>query len=207
MRRFLQACWVGLVLAGPVAAPALAQSEGLRPDTRLNMVAQMGRAVAQGYYDPQLNGVDWSSALAAARADVLSATDDTAVYDVLRRLANTLNDAHTRFRSPQESLLRRQQLASTVGFTVRLIDGQPVVARQPGRSARRQARADRHPCGQHAVRRRPGEGESDHWARLHSARWSAASRGPCVRRTTRHLGPGGFQGRRKQQPLSRRHLA
>ena len=71
------------------APPVLAQNAPLPP-----VLAEIDRAVREGFFDPRLKGVDWSAAVRRASDELsqLTTEDESVVYD---KLLATLGDSHT----------------------------------------------------------------------------------------------------------------
>ena len=72
--------------------------------------------IAERYYDPKLNGVDWKAVGARYRPLALAAADDDAFWDVLDRMTGELRDAHTRVDSPPRVELRKRDESISLGF-------------------------------------------------------------------------------------------
>jgi hypothetical protein len=65
------------------------------------VLAEIDRQIREGFFDPKLNGADWSGAVAKAAAELSrtpapSAEEQNAIYDCLLAV---LKDSHT-FRMP-----------------------------------------------------------------------------------------------------------
>lgn len=67
---------------------------------------QVWSEVQRAYYDPRLHGVDWKAARREFRPQALAATDDRALYRVLDRMLDLLDDRHASALAPAEA--RRQ---------------------------------------------------------------------------------------------------
>src|SRR5271155_66253 len=66
----------------------------------LGILDNVSKGIQDNYYDPKLNGVDWSAAIANAKAKIAQANT---LNDALAQVAvavSTLNDSHTTFRPP-----------------------------------------------------------------------------------------------------------
>lgn len=79
------------------------------------------------YYDPKFNGVNWSETKGKYRPLVEKAENDTDFYDLLKRFAGEMNDAHTRFLTPREAIEFRKREGTTVGILISTIEGKTVV--------------------------------------------------------------------------------
>ncbi|HLP08716.1 MAG TPA: S41 family peptidase [Opitutaceae bacterium] len=72
--------------------------------------------VARRYYDPTLNGADWSAARARHRPEALAATTDAELYAALNALLDELRDEHTCALSPAEVDQYRNRRSALLGF-------------------------------------------------------------------------------------------
>ncbi len=108
---------VGPVQAGdgpiPTAAPASASTPAAAPDrdrARMNqrVFDQVWSEVQRDYYDPSIHGLDWRAVRATYRPQALAATSDGALYRVLDRMLDLLNDDHAGVAAP--AAVRRQDL-------------------------------------------------------------------------------------------------
>ncbi|HLP02102.1 MAG TPA: S41 family peptidase, partial [Opitutaceae bacterium] len=72
--------------------------------------------VARRYYDPALNGADWSAARARHRPAALAATTDAELYVALNALLDELRDEHTCALSPTEVDQYRNRRSALLGF-------------------------------------------------------------------------------------------
>ena len=79
------------------------------------------------YYDPQLNGVDWSAIGMRYRPLAHAAANDEAFWDVLDRMTGELQDAHTRVESPRRAALRKRDESISMGFAFVPLDGKLAV--------------------------------------------------------------------------------
>ena len=121
---------VGLVFLASVAAAQTPAPAKLPP-----VLAEIDRQIREGFFDPKLNGADWSGAVAKAAAELSrtpapSAEEQNAIYD---RLLAVLKDSHT-FRLPAGRLPEREW--GTAGVRIgRDGDGYAVKGVIPGSSA------------------------------------------------------------------------
>jgi C-terminal processing protease CtpA/Prc len=108
---------------------------GLDQGARPPVLAQIDRTIRQGFFDPDLKGVDWSGAVERASAELAQAASQAerdAAYD---RLLATLSDSHT-FRVPAGRLPERHW--GTAGLRIgRDGDGYAVKGVIPGGAADR----------------------------------------------------------------------
>lgn len=110
----------GLLTVGPVHAREVperrAEPEAIAvtvPDadrTRLNQKVfdQVWNEVRRDYYDPSIHGLDWRAVRQTYRPRALSATNDGALYRVLNRMLDLLDDDHAGVAPP--AVARRQDL-------------------------------------------------------------------------------------------------
>jgi carboxyl-terminal processing protease len=108
---------VGPVRAGddpiPSASPPPVSATSSRPDrdrARMNqrVFDQVWSEVQRDYYDPSIHGLDWRAVRATYRPQALAATGDGALYRVLDRMLDLLNDDHAGVAPP--AAVRRQDL-------------------------------------------------------------------------------------------------
>ena len=108
---------VGSVQAGdlptPDATPALRPSAAPAPDrdrARMNqrVFDQVWTEVQRDYYDPSIHGLDWREVRTVYRPQALAASTDGALYRVLDRMLDLLNDDHAGVAPP--AAVRRQDL-------------------------------------------------------------------------------------------------
>lgn len=88
------------------AAPQAAVVADQRTRMNARVFDRVWNAVRRDYYDPQLHGIDWTSARNEYRPQALAAADDTSLYRVLDRMLDLLDDRHARALSP--AVVRRQ---------------------------------------------------------------------------------------------------
>ena len=110
----------------PVSATRLSPAyagEGGRVET----ADRVWRLLADRFYDPHMNGADWAGLRASALAQAAAARSDAAFYAALKAMAGQLRDSHTQVLTPREALDRRRFVASRLGVTMHLIEGQVAV--------------------------------------------------------------------------------
>jgi carboxyl-terminal processing protease len=120
-RRLIPALVVlGLLTVGPVQARDTATPEATvsvatasTPDAarvRLNrrVFDQVWNEVRRDYYDPSVHGLDWREVRETYRPQALAATGDGALYRVLNRMLDLLDDDHAGVSPPAAA--RRQDL-------------------------------------------------------------------------------------------------
>ncbi|MBI1763897.1 MAG: hypothetical protein HYR56_20930 [Acidobacteria bacterium] len=107
-------------------------------DMRLKVFDQVWRAINESYYDRNFHGLDWLGQRQQYRPQVEAARDNAEFYRVLRGMIGKLGDAHTRVYAPEDGFDRYRPAGTTVGLTVRRIEGQAVItAVEPGSEAAR----------------------------------------------------------------------
>jgi carboxyl-terminal processing protease len=94
---------------------------------RVKVFDQVWHLVGEKYYDRNFNGVNWNAVRDRYRPKALEASCDNGVFGVLKEMAGSLHDAHTRFRSPAERARARKLQATTPGLSVGEVDGKPVI--------------------------------------------------------------------------------
>jgi carboxyl-terminal processing protease len=94
---------------------------------RVKIFDQVWRLVGEKYYDRNFNGVNWNALRDRYRHNAMDASCDDGLYAVLKEMAGSLHDAHTRFRSPAERARARKLQATTPGLSVSEVDGKPVI--------------------------------------------------------------------------------
>jgi carboxyl-terminal processing protease len=94
---------------------------------RIEAFEEVWSTLAEKYYDPSMNGVNWSEVRDRYRPRVDEVKNDQEFYSLLSRMVAELRDAHTRFRSPRQREDRVKQQGISTGITIREIDNQPVV--------------------------------------------------------------------------------
>ena len=99
----------------------------LSREMRLKVFDQVWRAINENYYDRNFNGLDWLSQRQVFRPQVEGAQNNQEFYRVLRSMIGKLGDAHTRIYSPEDGFDRYRPAGTTVGLTVRRIEGRPVI--------------------------------------------------------------------------------
>lgn len=133
-----------LLCLAAVAARAqeasLSNAENAPPsrETRLKVFEQVWRSINENYYDRSFHGLDWLTQRQVYRSQAEAARDSAELYRVLRGMIGKLGDAHTRVYSPEDGFDRYRPSGTTVGLTVRRIEGRPVIiAVEPGSEAAR----------------------------------------------------------------------
>jgi carboxyl-terminal processing protease len=88
---------------------------------------EVWRVVADKYYDPSFNGVDWNAVRARYRPQLDAIQSDKEFYALLNRMTGELRDGHTRVRTPEQAALRGKRQRSVVGVLVYEVEGKPVI--------------------------------------------------------------------------------
>ena len=83
--------------------------------------------IAERYYDPKLNGVDWKAVGQRYRPLALGAKDDSTFWESLDRMTGELHDSHTRVESPERVALRKRDESITLGFGFMPLEGKLAV--------------------------------------------------------------------------------
>lgn len=105
------------ILSEPFATEAL----------RLDVQRRAWQVIAERYYDPRLNGVDWTAVRDKYRPRVVAARTDAQFYLALKAMVRELNDSHTRVVTPRESANQRRFAALASGAALAVIENRLVV--------------------------------------------------------------------------------
>jgi carboxyl-terminal processing protease len=121
----------GMVADLPDDVPAVLQDR-LSPEfdteaKRIDVQQKVWEVIAERYYEPQLNGVDWPDLLDRYRPQVVAAKSDAGFYLALKGMVRELKDSHTRVVTPRESLDHRRFAALATGASLSVIDDELVV--------------------------------------------------------------------------------
>src|SRR4029077_13016379 len=134
LRLFLfSALFVCPLLFAPESFPrsALTRAESARDSLsakeRQEGFSRVWKDIADLYYDPAFNGVDWNEVRKKYEPQVTQAQTDTAFYDLIKRLVEELHDAHTRFSTAAEWENREKHQGVSIGFAVDQVEGKTVV--------------------------------------------------------------------------------
>ncbi len=110
----------------PVSQTALAPVYDT-PDKRAATLRRVWQHVADRYYDPSFNGVDWSAARERHLPAALAATSDAQLYRALKAMVRELRDSHTVVLTAKESADRRRFIAPQTGATLGIVEGRAAV--------------------------------------------------------------------------------
>lgn len=94
---------------------------------RLDVQQQTWKVIADRYYDPGLNGIDWAAVREKYRSQVIAARSDAEFYLALKSMVRELNDSHLRVVTPRESVDHRRYAARSTGIALAVIDDRLVV--------------------------------------------------------------------------------
>lgn len=111
-----------------LSVPANAETP-LSPRERTEIFERVWNLINERYYDPGLNGVDWTAQKTKYRPLAETAGTNTEFYDVIKRMVGEMDDAHTRFLTPREASERRRRKNTTVGLLLSRVEGRTVVER------------------------------------------------------------------------------
>ena len=115
----------------PFQTPAAAASDAtISTDTRDGRLAvfdEVWAAIAERYYDPKLRGVDWEAQRECWRPLAAAAAGRAEFYSILRRMIGSLRDAHTRVFAPEERTEWHRPVYTSVGLSLREIEGELLV--------------------------------------------------------------------------------
>lgn len=122
------ATMIVLVPPSPAIAGAAARPPAAMPiRERLRIFDLVWREVRDRYYDPGLNGVDWTAVAARFRPRVSAASGESEFVALLRAMLGELRDAHTRILTARQAEDRRQGRTMTTGVILFEVEGHPVV--------------------------------------------------------------------------------
>ncbi len=112
--------------------------EELSPKDKAEVFQKVWNLINDRYYDSNLNGVDWLGVKKRYEPQILKAKDDRKFYSTIKKMVAEMNDAHTRFLTPRESLEFKKLQGTTTGIVLEKIGEQSViVAVVPNSSADR----------------------------------------------------------------------
>ncbi len=97
------------------------------PRARAEIGERVWDLVADRYYDPRMNGVDWLGVRNRFLPLLAAADSDAALYRELKAMVAELGDSHTQVLTPREAVDARRFLAPRFGFTLSLIEGRVAV--------------------------------------------------------------------------------
>jgi C-terminal processing protease CtpA/Prc len=107
-------------------------SEGARRD----VAERVWRLVAERYYDPKLNGIDWPAVRARYLPRIGAARSDADFYRELKAMVAELRDSHTQVLTRKETVDRRRFVMPRLGAVLNVIDGRVAVTEvEPASSA------------------------------------------------------------------------
>ncbi len=104
-----------------------AAKETARGEARLAVFDDVWETINERYYDDTFHGVDWQSQRSKFRALAADAENSAELYAIMRRMIAALRDAHTRVYAPNEKYDWRHPRVTSVGVSVREIEGEPTV--------------------------------------------------------------------------------
>ena len=107
--------------------PESAKQGALSGKERVKVFEEVWKTINDKYYDPTFNGVDWKAVHDNYRPRVEAAMTETEFYALLNQMAGELKDAHTRVRSPRQSVERKKLQATSAGVMIYEVEGTPVI--------------------------------------------------------------------------------
>ena len=110
-----------------VSATALSSTFSIR-SVRVDVADRAWRVIAGHFYDPNLNGVDWSAVRKITRTRAGAATSDAEFYAALKDMAASLGDSHTMVLTPRETLDRRRFVSTRTGMQITFVDGRVAIS-------------------------------------------------------------------------------
>ena len=115
-----------VIVSDAISRDSLAISTTTR-EGRLAVFDDVWQTVRDRYYDPNFHGVDWIAQRTLFRPQAAEARGPDEFYAVLRQLLAPLRDSHTRVYAPEEKFDWQHPRFVSAGFSLREIEGQPVV--------------------------------------------------------------------------------
>jgi carboxyl-terminal processing protease len=97
------------------------------PGKRAATLQRVWQLVADRYYDPSFNGVDWAAARERHLPAALAAASDAQFYAALKAMVHELRDSHTVVLTAKESADRRRFVAPQTGATLGIVEGRVAV--------------------------------------------------------------------------------
>lgn len=94
---------------------------------RIEVFEEVWGTVSEKYYDPSFHGVNWKAVRERYRPLIERENSDEQFYNMLKRMVGELNDAHTRFHTPEERRERERLQAVSAGISIYEVEGKPVV--------------------------------------------------------------------------------
>jgi carboxyl-terminal processing protease len=89
---------------------------------RLDAGERVWQLIADRYYDPRMNGVDWLAVRNRHLPRVAAAGSDAELYRALKAMAAELRDSHTQVLTPREAVDSRRFVAPRFGLLFGKID-------------------------------------------------------------------------------------
>ena len=127
-RQFIGSFLIAILAFSSVPNLGYAQDKTpLSNDDRAKIFDKVWRLVNTRYYDPKMNGTNWSNVKEKYEPLIPQTSDDPEFYDVLKKMVGEMNDAHTRFLTPREARERRSRKGTTIGALLSEIEGKTVV--------------------------------------------------------------------------------
>lgn len=125
--QILLALFLALPASAQEASIASTENVPLTRELRLKVFDQVWRAINENYYDRNFHGLDWPAQRLSYRPQIETARDNGEFYRALRGMIGKLGDAHTRIYSPDDGFDRYRPAGTTVGLTVRRVEGKAVI--------------------------------------------------------------------------------
>lgn len=110
----------------PVSQTALAPVYDTA-EKRAATLQRVWQLVADRYYDPSFNGVDWAAARERHLPAALAATSDAQLYRALKAMVRELRDSHSVVLTAKESADRRRYVAPQTGAALGIVEGRAAV--------------------------------------------------------------------------------
>jgi C-terminal processing protease CtpA/Prc len=111
----------------PHASTQALSSVYAREQSRVDAAQRVWEVVGERFYDPKMNGIDWSAVRAQYMPRVAAAKSDAQFYRELKQMLAELGDSHTEVLTPREALDLRRFVALRTGLVLGVIDGKIAV--------------------------------------------------------------------------------
>ncbi len=83
--------------------------------------------IDEKYYDEKFNGVDWKQVRVTYQPKIENTKSDKEFYEIIKQMVRELEDAHTRFYTPEEAKLKSKKQFSSLGVRADEIEEKIVI--------------------------------------------------------------------------------
>ena len=106
---------------------ASVSTQSLSEKDRIEVFEKVWMSVNDKYYDSSFNGVNWNAARERYHSRISGLKSDEEFYALLNQMLGELRDAHTLFRTPRQREASKNQQATSVGISIRVVEAVPVI--------------------------------------------------------------------------------